>query len=451
MKNFWIAACISSIGILMGVIVFAGVFYGKVEAENRRAVETFLEIPTESTKTSPIETSTANNVGLLVEINSANGARVSVETNTNSTNETGLSIETKNMNNTNHTGLVIEANTANGLKKETENEDVKADAERKTDAEETESDKRIRLLFSGDIYLSDTFLSAYDVSGVGGILDNEVLGLMTESDITMVNQEFAFSNRGTPMEDKQYTFRVPPERARIFQEMGVDIVSLANNHALDFGKVALEDSFETLDRAEILYAGAGTNLSRAKEMQTVTVNGKVIGFLAASRVIPVAEWNAGSASTGMLTTYSPDLLCRTIEENREKCDYLVVFVHWGEERNTYPEEYQFRMGKQYIDAGADAVIGCHSHVMQGIEYYQGKPIAYSLGNYIFNLRSASTGLLQLVIEENGDVSAQLIPVRTDALPFRFLTKEEKKEFYQYMESISFQISIDEDGKIRYNR
>lgn len=400
MKNFWIAACICSIGVLAGVLAYAGFSY----AESHKIADVFQELLSE--KDAPLNTETKT-AGSLNETEVTKEIEITKETETSSELPQ----------------LVIQT----------------------TEKEEAS----ISLLFGGDVYLSDTFLNAYDENGVTGILNEEVLSLMTDSDITMVNQEFAFSDRGTAMEDKQFTFRVPPSRTGIFQELGIDIVSLANNHALDFGTVALEDSFEALDKAGILYAGAGKDISRAKQMQTITVNGKVIGFLAASRVIPVVEWNAGSSSTGMLTTYSPELLCRTIEENREKCDYLVVFVHWGVERNTYPEEYQFTMGKQYIDAGADAVIGCHPHVMQGIEYYKGKPIVHSLGNYIFNLRSASEALLQLVIDEEGEAALRLIPIRTDSLPFTLLTGEEKKEFYQYMESISFDISIDEEGNIGY--
>lgn len=506
MKNFWIVVCISSIGILMGVLVFAGISY----AENQRVLDAFQEMLLEPNFMLHTETDTAGKMELLLETGNGFGliTEAATETKLSDGSEgfggTGVSSDRELFAETgtaDRTGLVLEVDRKHGLgsytgtvstdKLERETKEL-ADVERREmdgftavegenrgdlylegdtvkeaigEAESTvdlvpelviaasqgREDGKVRLLFSGDVYFSDTFLNAYDAGGVNGILDSDVLGLMTGADITMVNQEFAFSERGTAMEDKQYTFRLPPSRVKIFQEMGVDVVSLANNHALDFGTVALEDSFAALDQAGILYVGAGGNLDRAKEMQTITVNGKVIGFLAASRVIPVVEWNAGSSSTGMFTTYSPELLCRAIAENRERCDYLVVFVHWGVERNTYPEDYQFRMGKQYIDAGADAVIGCHPHVMQGVEYYQGKPIAYSLGNYIFNLRSASTSLLQLEIEENGEVTAELIPVRTDALPFRLLTGEEKTEFYQYMESISFQISIAEDGIIRYNK
>lgn len=431
MKNFWIVACICSIGVLIGVIVFAGVSYRKQAQE---VVDAFQDIILETNPTSQTESYTISELRIDLTKNSASSVKKETEPE----------------------GIV----EIDPIGKEADSMEVGKEKETTTSvpslilsaSQETElAEEKIYLLFGGDIYLSDTFLGAYDTEGINGILDTEVLELMTEADITMINQEFAFSDRGTPMEDKEYTFRIPLYRVKIFQEMGIDIVSLANNHALDFGTVALEDSFETLDQAGILYAGAGRNLSRAKEMQTITINGKVIGFLAASRVIPVVEWNAGSASTGMLTTYSPELLCQAIEENRALCDYLVVFVHWGVERNTYPEDYQFRMGKQYIDAGADAVIGCHPHVMQGIEYYQGKPIAYSLGNYIFNLRSATTALLQLIIEEGGEVTAKLIPIRTDTLPFQLLKKEEKKEFFEYIESISFQISIDEDGRIRYNK
>ena len=85
----------------------------------------------------------------------------------------------------------------------------------------------------------------------------------------------------------------------------------------------------------------------------------------------------------MLTTYDPKILVDEIKKLREQCDYLVVYVHWGIERSERPEDYQRSLGKQYIDAGADVVIGSHPHVLQGVEYYKGKPIVYSLGNFIF--------------------------------------------------------------------
>ena len=86
---------------------------------------------------------------------------------------------------------------------------------------------------------------------------------------------------------------------------------------------------------------------------------------------------------GYSTTYDPSILLNEIKAAQGQCDYLVVYVHGGIERNTQPEEYQRTLARQYIDAGADLVVGSHPHVLQGIEYYKGKPILYSLGNFVF--------------------------------------------------------------------
>ena len=100
-------------------------------------------------------------------------------------------------------------------------------------------------------------------------------------------------------------------------------------------------------------------------------------------MIPEASWNASRYNSGVFTTYDASQLVEEIKKAKESCDFVAVLVHWGIERNTLPEDYQKTLARQYIDAGADAVIGSHPHVLQGIEYYQGKPIFYSLGNFIF--------------------------------------------------------------------
>lgn len=142
-------------------------------------------------------------------------------------------------------------------------------------------------------------------------------------------------------------------------------MTLANNHAMDYGTDALLDTCDTLDKVGIRRVGAGKNLDEAKAPVILEAQGKKIGFLGASRVIPVASWNATSTKPGMLTTYDPKILVDEIKKLREQCDYLVVYVHWGIERSERPEDYQRSLGKQYIDAGADVVIGSHPHVLQG--------------------------------------------------------------------------------------
>ena len=311
--------------------------------------------------------------------------------------------------------------------------------------EEAEAED-ITLLFAGDVLLSDHVLNAYDrAGGIHGVLDEKILQVIEEADYFMVNEEFPFSERGTAAADKQYTFRLPPSRVHILQEMGIDMVTLANNHALDYGTDALVDTGVVLDEAGIRYVGAGENLDRAKKLETVELGGKTIGFLGASRVIPVSSWGAGKETPGMLVTYDPSMVLEEIKKAEELCDYVVVYVHWGIERETFPEDYQRTMGKQYIDAGADMVIGSHPHVLQGIEYYEGKPIVYSLGNFVFGSSIPKTMLLQITLQED-DMELKLIPCTSGAGYTTQVTEEDRvQEFYQYMEELSYDVGIDSQG------
>lgn len=309
--------------------------------------------------------------------------------------------------------------------------------------EEIPTEKDPVLVFAGDVLLSNHVTNAYDkAGGIGGMVDAGYLEDMKHADIFMVNQEFPFSSRGVAAEDKQYTFRLPPERRNILQEMGIDIVTLANNHTLDFGREALLDTGKTLDEAGILYVGAGENLERAKKLEVMEVQGKKIGFLAASRVIPESGWNANSYTPGLLTTYDPAALVEEIKKARAVCDYVVVYVHWGIERAERPEEYQRTLGKQYIDAGADMVIGSHPHVLQGLEYYNGKPIVYSLGNFVFGSSIPKTMLLRVDLKAEG-LKLTLLPGTSGGGYTRKLQEEAGLlEFYRYMESISYGVGIE---------
>ena len=319
------------------------------------------------------------------------------------------------------------------------------------DAEQTlenqaEENQAIELVFAGDVLLSDHVLAAYERGGgISGVVGPAFLEEIRQADIFMVNQEFPFSVRGEQAPDKQYTFRLPPEKVSLFQEMGIDIVTLANNHALDFGRDALLDTCKTLDDASILRVGAGT-MEEAERWQTIEAGGKKIGFLGATRVIPVSDWAVTACNPGMLATYDPTRLLEKIKEAKLVNDYVVVYVHWGVEREEFPKDYQRTLGRQYIDAGADLVVGSHPHVLQGIEYYQGKPIVYSLGNFVFGSSIPKTMLLKVRLEgEQAELS--VIPGTSSAGYTRELTEEGKKqEFYQYLEGIS-DIAIDEQGTI----
>ena len=315
------------------------------------------------------------------------------------------------------------------------------------DVDETTTDvsvkKETSLVFAGDVYLSGHVTGLYDAAGIEGVLEQSLLNEMQQADILMVNEEFPFATGGIPMEDKEYTFRVAPNYTSIFADLGVDIVSLANNHVLDYGTEALQETLQTLNENEIIYAGAGENTEDASALRTVEADGKVYGFLAASRVIPVASWNATQYQPGVFTTYDKTALVAAITAAQDKCDYLTVYVHWGIERNTVPEEYQRELAHAYIDAGADLVIGAHPHVLQGIEAYNGKLIFYSLGNFIFNQNIDKTMLVKMSQQE-GTVEYSVIPAYAEGAKTKSYADTEG--FYRYLEGISEGITI-EDGKV----
>ncbi|MCD8223667.1 MAG: CapA family protein [Clostridiales bacterium] len=338
-----------------------------------------------------------------------------------------------------------------------------------------------RLLFGGDVFLSDHVLEAYRTGGISGVLDENYRAAIEATDFFMVNEEFPFSERGTAAADKQYTFRLSPEKVSIFQEMGIDGVTLANNHALDFGTDALLDTIDVLDGAGIPHTGAGADLTAAKEPVIIdTGDGRSIAVIGATRVIPRADWAAEAGHPGMLSSYDPwmDTVLELIGEQKAAHDFVVVFIHWGIERDELPQEYQRVMAQKYIGAGADLVVGAHPHVLQGMEYYQGKPIVYSLGNFVFGSSIPRTMLLEVTLpeasasadagmttseeaaegaakrtaeDETADsdeeaISLRVLPGTSAAGYTRMLTDEsELRQFYSYLESISFDVSFGEDG------
>lgn len=329
-----------------------------------------------------------------------------------------------------------------------------------TDAEEAER-YDILLSFAGDICFDDSCAVMQDYIGQGEKLENniapELLGIMRDVDVCFVNNEFAFSDRGTPLENKMYTFRANPARASMLQEMGVDIAGLANNHVYDFGAEAMEDTLQTLDKIGIDYVGAGRNLKEAMTPVYREIDGIKIAYVAASRaekfkMTPQATEDAA----GILRCYDTELFLQEIREARRQADYVIAIVHWGTEYSTELEEVQTTTGREYIDAGADIVIGGHTHCLQGMEYYKGKPILYSLGNFWFNNKPLDSMLVLVrlsgedktseITEKN--VQVQIVPARQENCRTRLLEGEDAGRLFNYLEGLSEGIIIDEEGKVR---
>ena len=290
-----------------------------------------------------------------------------------------------------------------------------ADKNTEKNVETTDVTEDTTLMFTGDVLFANSFKTNYDAGGIDAVIDNGMKELLVNADITMVNEEFPFSNRGIQMEDKQYTFRTDPSYAAALKEMGVDVVTLANNHILDYGREALSDTFTTLDGQGILYAGAGDSVERAQEVQVIEVNGKKYGF--------------------------------AIAEARSQCDVLVVYVHWGLEHQEKPEAYQRTLAQKYIEAGADVVFGAHSHCLQGIEYIDGKPVFYSLGNFVFGSSIERTMAVEMVVDKDGAISYKLVGAKAENGKTRQMNELEQQQLNDYINSISFGVTVQDDGTV----
>lgn len=309
----------------------------------------------------------------------------------------------------------------------------------------------VSLSFAGDILLADDQRPMITYNnrnkGLSGIFSNDIMKEMNQADIFMLNNEFAFSTRGTKTPNKSYTFRADPKNVAIFQEMGVDIVSLANNHALDYGVDALLDTFDTLDEAGINYVGAGVNLDRAKQVIYKAIGGRTIAYIGVAKTIFADSWVATETRTGMFSCWYADILKETIETAKKRSDYVVVYLHWGEEQSNYPQEYQKEWARDYIDAGADIVLGCHSHVVQGFEYYKGKPIIYSLGNFWFSSYKRESMMINVKILSDGTVETYVVPCMTGDCYTYVLEGEEAQNYYKKLKELSFDVTINEKGQL----
>ena len=308
--------------------------------------------------------------------------------------------------------------------------------------DEPEPAPAITVTFAGDVLVDRGTKNIYASQGFGGLFSEDD-NVKDYSDIFMVNLEQPFSTRGEPMEDKQWAFRGDPRHIGFLIELGVDIVSLANNHTLDYGTNAFLDTLKHLSDNNIAYVGGGVNLEEASNFQIFEVNGEKVAFLAASNVLPSVSWYATKTRPGLFSTYDPRELIAKITEASEVADHVVVYVHWGVERNVIPEEWQRTKARQYIDAGASCVIGSHPHVLQGIEYYMGKPIIYSLGDFIFPTSNKDTMTVSITFGK--EVSVSINPYIIRNLKTTPATDDRDRDrILKHLRDVSFNVYIDDD-------
>jgi len=206
--------------------------------------------------------------------------------------------------------------------------------------------------------------------------------LLHQAQIVFGNLEGPLTEGGASETPKKYVFRSPPDKvAPALARAGFNIVSLANNHSLDYGPQGLEDTRAALEKVGIHGVGAGRNLAEARTPVYMVKDGVTVAFLAYSLTFPEEFW-AGPEKPG--TAFGHELDVRAdVAAARQKADIVVVSFHWGQEGKTELRDYQVQLAHAAIDAGASAVLGHHPHILQAVEHYQNGVILYSLGNFAF--------------------------------------------------------------------
>ncbi|MFV0414682.1 MAG: CapA family protein, partial [Oscillospiraceae bacterium] len=318
---------------------------------------------------------------------------------------------------------------------------------------ENQTTRPITLAFTGDINLADTWenMQVYyaQENGIFDCISEGLRNKMQQADILLVNNEFSYSNRGQPMPGKQYTFRAKTENVEIMQQLGVDIVSLANNHVFDYGEDAFYDTLETLQKSGIPYVGAGKNIEEAMQPQYFIVGGIKIAYVAASRAEKyILTPEATETTPGILRTYNPAQFLQVTETAKRNADIVIAYPHWGTENTSVLEKEQIELAHQLVDAGADLVIGAHPHCLQGVEYYNEKPIIYSLGNFWFNTATVDTALLEISLQSPDEIIVRMLPcIQRGGKTFLLENASEKEKIWTFLESISPGISFDNNGKM----
>lgn len=321
-------------------------------------------------------------------------------------------------------------------------------------AKETASPEEVTIAFAGDILFADGYAIMAKMQqraqGIAGSVSQEVLEVLHGADIFMVNNEFTYTDRGEPTPEKQFTFRAKPEYASYLLEMGADIVSLANNHAYDYGEVSLLDTMDTLDSLAMPYVGAGVNLEEAVKPVYFIANDMKIAFIAATQI----ERNdhpdtkeATSDSPGVFRCLNPERLLEVVANAKKVSDFVIVYVHWGTESTDEIDWAQKEQAPMLAEAGADLIIGNHPHVLQPIGYCGDIPVIYSLGNFLFNSRAQDTCIVQATLDQEGLKSLQFIPARQENCSVSLHTGAEKERVLSYMREISPGVSVDEEGFI----
>lgn len=270
----------------------------------------------------------------------------------------------------------------------------------------------LTLIFAGDIMLDD---GPGRLIAAGGDPLAPFADILKAADYRIGNLECPVGESGEPLANKIYSFRAKPEALRVLAGR-FDAVALANNHSGDYGRDAFRETLNHLDQAGIARFGGGLNLAEAHQPLWINKNDLKIAVLAYNEFKP-RSFEAGPDWPGVAWSEDDQVLTDIRAAQAAGADLVIPFMHWGWEREGKPVERQRQLARKMIDAGAALVVGGHPHVTQGAETYQGRPIIYSLGNFVFDgfdYPEAQRGwLLRVKLDRSGVIFWETLAAQMD--------------------------------------
>ncbi|MCX5209863.1 CapA family protein [Kitasatospora sp. NBC_00240] len=269
----------------------------------------------------------------------------------------------------------------------------------------------ITVAFAGDVHFEGRTESRLAVAAPEHAL-GQISQTLSDADLAVLNLETAITGRGTP-EPKLYTFRTSPKALDALKDSGVDVVSLANNHAVDFGADGLTDTLAAKDGSPIPVVGLGRNAKEAYAPYLTTVRGVKVAVVAASQVEDLTnqKWRAGATKPGIASALDVPALLKAVEQAKKQAPVVIVYLHWGDEGKACPTTAQTGIAKKLATAGATAVVGTHAHTMLGSGMLGNTYVGYGFGNFLWYGTSDypfsnETGVTTLTLTAAGKVAGE---------------------------------------------
>ena len=274
----------------------------------------------------------------------------------------------------------------------------------------------ITLAFGGDVHFANQLAPRLAEPATALA---ELRPYLATADLAMVNLETAITTRGSE-QPKKFHFRAPPTALDAVAGAGVDVVTMANNHAVDYGPQGLEDTLAARDTSPLPVVGLGRDRADALRPAVLTARGVRVAFLGATQVPDwtLATWSATASRPGVASAADPARLAAAVRQARTSADVVVVYLHWGTDYTGCPNSLQRRTAVALTEAGADVVVGTHAHRVQGAGWLGDSYVAYGLGNFVWWRRNSEldsrSGVLTLTLAGRRVVGEHWTPLRVSA-------------------------------------